>query len=103
MEGKFFGSLEVWWNGAPSSYIHDGPHHEFNKQTPLWMWEEGTPFFVLREYLRITLFEELFKSISFAAILVKQAYKYNKDWAILENNIVVPTLNSHILLISNSN
>ena len=31
--GKFLGSLGVWWNGAPSSHIHGRPHHEFNKRT----------------------------------------------------------------------
>ena len=51
--GKFLGSLKVWWNGAPSFHINDGPHHEFNKRILPWMWEEGTQFSMLREYLRI--------------------------------------------------
>ena len=51
--GKLLGSLEVWWNGAPSSHINGGSHHEFTKRTLPWMWEEKTPFSILREYLRI--------------------------------------------------
>ena len=46
--GKYLGTLGVQRNGAPSSHIHGGFHHEFNEQTSPWMWEEGAPYSVLR-------------------------------------------------------
>ena len=52
--GKFLGTPGVRRNGAPSSHIHGGPHHDFNECIPQWMWEEGAPFCILRKYLRIT-------------------------------------------------
>ena len=52
--GKYLDTPGTRRNGAPSSHIHGGPHHEFNEQTPPWMWEEGALFSILREYLRIT-------------------------------------------------
>ena len=57
--GKFLGSPGVWWNCAPSSHIHGGPHYKFNEWTLPWMWEEEALFSVLQKYLRITLFLEL--------------------------------------------
>ena len=51
---KFLGSSGIWWNGAPSSHIHDRSHHELNKWTPPWMWEEETSFSILQKYLKIT-------------------------------------------------
>ena len=54
-EGQYLGTPGAWINGTFSSHIHGELHHEFNKRTPPWMWEEGAPFSIFWEYLRITL------------------------------------------------
>ena len=34
IHGKYLGTSGVRRNDAPSSHIHDGPHHEFNEWIP---------------------------------------------------------------------
>ena len=74
MQGKYLGTPRAWRNDTPSSHIYDGPHNEFNERTPPWMWEEGTPFFILREYLRITHYAKPESSIELREY---QGYRLN--------------------------
>ena len=59
-KGKFLGTLGVRRNGVLFFHIHGGPYHEFNERIISWIWEERAQFSILREYLRITLFEKSF-------------------------------------------
>ena len=61
LKEKYLGTSGERKNGTPSFHIHGGLHHKFNKQIPSWMWENGAPFFILLEYLRITHAERLVK------------------------------------------
>ena len=46
--GKFLSIFRVWRNDVLSSHIYGGFYHEFNEWTLSWMWEEWTPFSILR-------------------------------------------------------
>ena len=56
--GKFLGTSEIWRNDILFSHVHNKPYHEFNEWILSWIWKEEVPFSILREYLRITHFQD---------------------------------------------